>query len=163
MKKNTQTFYYYNTSNRKLTTHLILNPNRTLVRNQFGNPDVDFPDDNMRQEFFFDKGVLEANTQEEIDFLMHYVQRKPYKLKNGRMFEPWLAVGYFTTEQEVAENAKPKTITTQVEKIVIPEESAALMSIDRFKDIFNRAGLTYKDGMEKDELIAILKENGNIM
>lgn len=95
---------------------------------------------------------------------MHYVERKPYKLKNGRMFEPWTAVGYFTTEKiDTAAQSKPKTITTEVEKLVIPEESAAIMSIDRFKDIFNRAGLTYKDGMEKEELIQILRDNGNII
>lgn len=159
-----KTYYCYNRSNQKLTNHTLINPNTKLVRNQFGLAEVELPDDNMRQEFFFKWGVLEAETKEEIDFLDHLVAGKPYKLKNGRMFDTISLFCTFKAEQIQEEKTKTNTVIKNVDKLVIMEESAKLMSIDAFNNFFVKVGLPLPTEQKtKVELIEILRENGHVI
>lgn len=161
MKK---TYYCYNRSNNKLANHTILNPNVKLVRDSFGNAQHDFADDNMRPEFQFTNWVFEAETKEEVEFMDCYVAGKPYKLKNGRMFEPWLAAVYFKAEQIKEDETKQNTVIKNVDRIVIPEESAKLMSLDALRGMFDKMNLTLPDeNKTKAELIEILRENKHII
>ena len=57
---------------------------------------------------------------------------------NGRKFEPWLAACYFRKEKLEDTTTKTETIIKETEKLVIPEDSAKLMSVDAFKKVFER-------------------------
>lgn len=93
-----------------------------------------------------------------------YVAGKPYKLKNGRMFEPWLAAVYFKAEQIKEDETKQNTIIKNVDRIVIPEESAKLMSLDALRGMFDKMNLTLPDeNKTKAELIEIMRDNKHII
>lgn len=159
-----RTYYCYNRSNNKLTNHTLINPNTKLVRNQFGLAEAEYTEDNMRPEFFFKSGIIEVETPEEIDFLNHLVSGKQYKLKNGRMFDTISLFCTFKAEQVQEENTKTTTVVKNVDKLVIMEESAKLMSIDAFNNFFVKVGLPLPTEQKtKVELIEILRENGHVI
>lgn len=159
-----RTYYCYNKSDKKPANHKFMNPNRKLVRNAFGTPDVDDTNDNMRSEFAFVNGVLHTETAEENELLDCYVSGKPYKMQNGRMFEPWLATCIFKSE-ELTNDSKPRTIIETREKIMVAQESLELMSVDKIRSLITeKIGIEVpKDIITKDELMKILSENGHII
>lgn len=118
----------------------------------------------MRDEFVFMNGVITTETKEENDFLDCYVSGKPYTLKNGRKFEPWLATCRFTSDKISEDEMKPRTTVTTVEKMVIPEESANLMKVESIRAFFGKVNLAIPDEtVTKSDLIQVLKDNGYII
>ena len=159
-----KTYYCYNRSDNKLTNFTLINPNTKMVRNQFGMAEIEYLSPDMREEFVFRNGVLEATTKEEIDFLDHCVAQKSFKLLNGKMFDFWSGAVYLKTEQVKDEKTKTNTIIKTQDKFIIMEESAKLMSIDSFNQFFVKVGLPIPEEQKtKAELIEILKENGHIL
>lgn len=158
-------YYCYNRGDGKPANHKFMNPNRTLVRNQItGQIDSDLTNDNMRDEFVFQNGVLTTETAEENALLDCYVSGKPYTMQNGRKFEPWLAACRFTNE-ETKDNAKPKTIIETREKIMISSESLELMSLDRVRSLITeKIGIEIpEDKITMEDLVQILTENGHVI
>jgi hypothetical protein len=86
---------------------------------------------------------------------------EPFELPNGRTWERYVNV-YFKKEPIIDEKVA-KIVTNNIDKFVIPENFISKMNNSDLKEFLSKAGLNAEPTMTNNDMIALLRDNGNII